>query len=86
MTLYQEIEHQIMLWGHDGTKTAGFLTRKIMKLIEEENKKEIRDIKIDLVFNEAAEEWLFESEEHNNEISFIEGAKWVLNQMNKNKS
>lgn len=86
MTLYQEIEHQIMLWGHDGTKTAGFLTRKIMKLIEEEKKKEIRDIKIDLVFNEAAEEWLFESEEHNNEISFIEGAKWVLNQMNKNKS
>lgn len=86
MTLYQEIEHQIMLWGHDGTKTAGSLTRKIMKLIEEENKKEIRDIKIDLVFNEAAEEWLFESEEHNNEISFIEGAKWVLNQMNKNKS
>ena len=86
MTLYQEIEHQIMLWGHDGTKTAGSLTRKIMKLIEEENKKEIRDIKIDLVFNEAAEEWLFESEEHNNEISFIEGAKWVLEQIKKNKS
>jgi hypothetical protein len=38
-----------MIWGHDGTKTAGYLTRKIMKLIEEENKKEIRDIKIDLV-------------------------------------
>ena len=83
MTLYQEIENQIMIWGHDGTKTAGSLTRKIMKLIEEENKKEIRDIKIDLVFNEAAEEWLFESEENNNELSFIEGAKWMLEQINK---
>ena len=49
MTLYQEIENQIMIWGHDGTKTAGSLTRKIMKLIEEENKKDIRDIKIDVV-------------------------------------
>ena len=83
MTLYQEIENQIMIWGHDGTKTAGSLTRKIMKLIEEENKKEIRDIKIDLLLREAAEEWLFESEEHNNELSFIEGAKWMLEQINK---
>lgn len=48
MTLYQEIESQIMIWSNDGTKTAGYLTRKIMKLIEEEAKKEIRDIKIDL--------------------------------------
>ena len=89
MTLYQEIEHQIMLWGHDGTKTAGFLTRKIMKLIEEENKKEIRDIKIDLVFSDAAEEWVFEkngqkwSNNDDTAGSFIEGAKWVLDKMNK---
>ena len=55
MTLYQEIEHQIMLWGHDGTKTAGHLTRKIMKLIEEEKKKEERDIKIDLVLKRQNE-------------------------------
>lgn len=48
MTLYQEIENQIIIWGNDGTKTAGSLTRKIMKLIEAENKKEIRDTKIDL--------------------------------------
>lgn len=48
MTLYQEIENQIIIWGNDGTKTAGSLTRKIMKLIETENKKEIRDTKIDL--------------------------------------
>jgi len=52
MTLYQEIENQIMIWNHDGTKTAGYLTRKIMKLIEEEKKKEERDIKIDLVLKE----------------------------------
>jgi hypothetical protein len=49
MTLYQEIESLIMIWGNDGTKTAGSLTRNIMKLIEEENKKDIRDIKIDVV-------------------------------------
>ncbi len=55
MTLYQEIENQIMIWGHDGTKTAGHLTRKIMKLIEEEKKKEERDIKIDLVLKRQNE-------------------------------
>lgn len=49
MTLYQEIEILIMIWGNDGTKTAGSLTRNIMKLIEEEKKKDIRDIKIDVV-------------------------------------
>lgn len=47
MTLYQEIESQIISWSNDGTKTAGHLTRKIMKLIEEEKKKEERDLKID---------------------------------------
>ena len=55
MTLYQEIENQIMIWGHDGTKTAGHLTRKIMKLIEEEKKKEERDIKIDLLLKRQNE-------------------------------
>ena len=49
MTLYQEIESLIMIWENDGTKTAGSLTRNIMKLIEEEKKKDIRDIKIDVV-------------------------------------
>ena len=44
MTLYQEIENLIMIWNQDGTKTAGSLTRQIMKLVEEENKKEIREI------------------------------------------
>lgn len=39
MTLYQEIENQIMIWGHDGTKTAGSLTRKIMRLIGKEKTK-----------------------------------------------
>jgi hypothetical protein len=81
MTLYQEIETQIMHWANDGTKTAGSLTREIMKLIEEEKKREIRDIKIDSI--EAGEEWLFESEEHDNELSFIEGVKWVLEKINK---
>jgi hypothetical protein len=43
MTLYQEIENLIMIWNQDGTKTAGSLTRQIMKLVEEENKREIED-------------------------------------------
>lgn len=51
MTLYQEIENQIIRWNNDGTKTAGHLTRKIMKLIEEEKKKEERDLKIDLTLD-----------------------------------
>ena len=33
-TLYSEIEHLIIQWNNDGTKTAGSLTRDIMKLIE----------------------------------------------------
>ena len=33
-TLYSEIEHLIIVWAIDGTKTAGYLTRDIMKLIE----------------------------------------------------
>jgi len=67
MTLYQEIETQIMHWANDGTKTAGSLTREIMKLIEEEKKREIRDIKIDSI--EAGEECVFEKN----------GQKWSNN-------
>ena len=33
-TLYSEIEHLIIRWTIDGTKTAGSLTRDIMKLIK----------------------------------------------------
>lgn len=91
MTLYQEIETQIMHWANDGTKTAGSLTREIMKLIEEEKKREIRDIKIDSIG--AGEEWVFEKNGQNwsnndntagdNFGSFIEGVKWVLERMSK---
>ena len=35
--LYSEIEHLIIQWNNDGTKTAGSLTRDIMKLIENKN-------------------------------------------------
>jgi hypothetical protein len=35
-TLYSEIETLIIRWNIDGTKTAGSLTRDIMKLIENE--------------------------------------------------
>jgi hypothetical protein len=31
--LYSDIENSIMKWSNDGNKTAGFLTRKILKLI-----------------------------------------------------
>ena len=84
MTLYQEIENQIMIWGHDGTKTAGSLTRKIMKLIEEENKKELREIKIDLVFEKNGQKCSNNDDTAGDNFgSFIEGAKWVLDKMNK---
>jgi hypothetical protein len=36
-TLYSEIETLIIKWNIDGTKTAGSLTRDIMKLIENKN-------------------------------------------------
>ena len=32
--LYSEIEHLIIQWNLDGTKTAGSLTREIMELIK----------------------------------------------------
>jgi hypothetical protein len=32
-TLYSEIEYLIIMWSNDGTKTAGSLTRDIMKLL-----------------------------------------------------
>ena len=32
--LYQEIETAIIRWNNDGTKTAGFLTREIMDIIQ----------------------------------------------------
>jgi hypothetical protein len=34
--LYSEIEYLIIMWSNDGTKTAGFLTRQIMELIDRE--------------------------------------------------
>ena len=32
-SLYSKIEQEIIRWVNDGTKTAGTLTRKIMKII-----------------------------------------------------
>jgi len=40
MTLYQRIEHSIMFWSMDGTKTAGCLTREILKLIKQDSDKD----------------------------------------------
>lgn len=34
LSLYSQIEHFIISWNIDGTKTAGTLTRQIMELIE----------------------------------------------------
>ena len=31
--LYSEIEHSIIVWSNDGTKTAGTLTRQIMEIV-----------------------------------------------------
>jgi len=39
MSLYSQIEDLIISWSNDGTKTAGTLTRKIMKLLEKKEEK-----------------------------------------------
>lgn len=39
--LYSEIENLIITWNNDGTKTAGSLTRKIMKKINKNTKTNI---------------------------------------------
>ena len=36
LSLYSQIEHLIISWSIDGTRTAGQLTRQIMKLIEKQ--------------------------------------------------
>lgn len=38
--IYSEIEHLIIMWSNDGTKTAGFLTRKIMDLLIKKDSKQ----------------------------------------------
>lgn len=44
--LYSEIERLIIMWSNDGTKTAGYLTRKIMKLITKNDKMENLNITV----------------------------------------
>jgi hypothetical protein len=39
--LYSEIEGLIIEWSNDGTKTAGYLTRQIIKLLSDDNKNTI---------------------------------------------
>lgn len=41
--LYREIENLIINWANDGTKTAGSLTREIMKVVETETWEEIEE-------------------------------------------
>jgi len=36
ISLYSQIEHLIIKWEIEGNKTAGYLTRQIMKLIEKQ--------------------------------------------------
>ena len=60
--------------GKRRDKDRRIFDQKIMKLVEEENKKEIRDIKIDLALR---------VEECEEELSFVEGAKWMLEKINK---
>ena len=38
--LYSAIEHAIITWTLDGTRTAGSLTREIMSLIEQQQDEE----------------------------------------------
>lgn len=41
--LYSKIEHLIIMWSNDGTKTAGSLTRDIMKVLHKETWEEIEE-------------------------------------------
>ena len=43
--LYSAIEHTIIKWTLDGTKTAGSLTREIMLLVEQMDKEQMDFIK-----------------------------------------
>lgn len=38
------------------------------------------------ILEEAAENWLFESDEHDNQISFIKGAKWQAERMHSEEN
>ena len=40
--LYSAIEHAIITWTLDGTKTAGSLTREIMLIIKQEQDEETK--------------------------------------------
>ena len=40
--LYSAIEHAIIVWVLDGTKTAGSLTREIMLIIKQEQDEKIK--------------------------------------------
>jgi hypothetical protein len=37
--MYNQIEQEIIKWSLDGTKTAGYLTRKIIKIIKDKQSK-----------------------------------------------
>jgi hypothetical protein len=42
--LYSEIERLIIMWSNDGTKTAGYLTRKIMKTLNKNSEINMENI------------------------------------------
>ena len=49
--LYSEIEHLIIAWNIDGTKTAGSLTREIMKLLNNERVIQKQKELLELAYN-----------------------------------
>ena len=42
--LYSAIEHAIITWTLDGTRTAGSLTREIMLIIKQQQDEEIKQV------------------------------------------
>ena len=42
--LYSTIEHAIITWTLDGTRTAGSLTREIMLIIKQQQDEEIKQV------------------------------------------
>lgn len=54
--LYSEVEHAIISWSNDGTKTAGTLTRKLFKILQKNNaymsKEEVKKMLEDMKAND----------------------------------
>jgi hypothetical protein len=62
--LYSEIEHLIIAWNIDGTKTAGYLTREIMGLINQRKIYKEQQELLDEVYENYCKEMIYHPEKN----------------------